>query len=116
MVFTCSYLYESKMKVLVLQSCPTLCDPVDRSLPDSSAHGILQARILERVAMPFCRGSPKPQNRTQSPALQADSSLSEPPYTGLYMSLTISQFIPPSRLLLGKHKFIFYTRGSISAL
>ena len=32
----------------VIQSCPTLCDPVDCSLPGSSLHGILQARILER--------------------------------------------------------------------
>ena len=39
--------------VLVAQSCPTLCDPVDRSLPGSSIHGILQARILEWVAISF---------------------------------------------------------------
>ena len=43
-----------------LQSCPTLCDPMDRSLPGSSVHGILQARILEWVAMPFSRGSSDP--------------------------------------------------------
>ena len=40
-----------------LQSCLTLCDPVDRSLPGSSVHGILQARILEWAAKPSCRGS-----------------------------------------------------------
>ena len=40
-----------------LQSCSILCDPVDHSLPGSSAHGILQTRILERVAMTFSRGS-----------------------------------------------------------
>ena len=40
----------------LLQSCLTLCDPMDCSLPDSSAHGILQARILEWVAMTFSRG------------------------------------------------------------
>ena len=39
-----------------LQSCLTLCDPMDYSLPGSSVHGILQARILEWVAMPSCRG------------------------------------------------------------
>ena len=38
---------------LVTQSCPTLCDPMGRNLPGSSGHGILQARILEWVAMPF---------------------------------------------------------------
>ena len=37
---------------LVTQSCPILCDPMDGSLPGSSVHGILQARILEWVAMP----------------------------------------------------------------
>ena len=36
-----------------VQSCPTLCDPVDYSLPGSCVHGILQARIMEWVAMPF---------------------------------------------------------------
>ena len=41
----------------LLQLCLTLCDPVDCSLRDSSAHGILQARILERVAIAFSRGS-----------------------------------------------------------
>jgi len=46
-----------EMKVLVAQSCPTLCDPMDCSLPGSSVHGILQARILEWVAIPFSRGS-----------------------------------------------------------
>ena len=48
---------EGKVKVKVIQSCLTLCDPVDCSLPGSSVHGIPQARILEWVAIPFCRGS-----------------------------------------------------------
>ena len=39
--------------VLVAQSCPTVCDPMDCSPPGSSVRGILQARILEWVAMPF---------------------------------------------------------------
>ena len=43
--------------VLVAQSCPTPCDPKDCSPPDSSVHGILQARILEWVAIPIFRGS-----------------------------------------------------------
>ena len=42
------------------------------SLPGSSVYGILQGRILEWVAYPFCRGSSQPRNRTWSPALQAD--------------------------------------------
>ena len=42
-----------KVKVLVPQSCLTLCDSIDCGLPGSSVHGILQARILEYVAIPF---------------------------------------------------------------
>ena len=41
----------------VAQSCPTLCDPMDCSLPGSSIHGIFQARVLEWVAISFTRGS-----------------------------------------------------------
>ena len=44
-------------KVLVAQSCSTLCDPMDCNPPGSSAHRILLARILEWVAIPFYRGS-----------------------------------------------------------
>ena len=52
------------MKVLVTQACPTLCSPVDCSLPGSSVHGILQAKILEWVAIPFSRGPSWPRNWT----------------------------------------------------
>ena len=48
---------KEKVKMLVTQSCPALCNPMDCSLPGSSVHGILQARILESVATPFSRGS-----------------------------------------------------------
>ena len=47
-----------------LQSCLTLFHPVDCSLPGSSVHGILQARILEWVAMPSSRGSSPPRDQT----------------------------------------------------
>jgi len=53
------------VKALVTQSCLTLCDPMDCSPPGSSVHGILQARILEWVAMPSSRGSSQPKDRTQ---------------------------------------------------
>ena len=46
----------------VAQSCPTLCNPMDCSLPGSSVHGILQARILEWVAISFSRGSSRPRD------------------------------------------------------
>ena len=45
------------MKVKVAQSCPTLCDPLNYTIPGSFVHGILQARIVEWVAIPFSRGS-----------------------------------------------------------
>ena len=60
--------------VLVTQSCPAICFPTDYSLPGSSTHGILQARILEWVAIPFSRGSSNPGVEPGSPTLQADSS------------------------------------------
>ena len=55
-----------KAKVSVSQSCPTLCDPIDYSLPGSSVHGIFQARILEWVAMPFSSESSQPREGTQA--------------------------------------------------
>ena len=48
-----------------LQSCPTLCDPMDCSPPGSSVQGILQARILEWVAISFSRGSYQPRDEIQ---------------------------------------------------
>ena len=54
-----------KWKVLVTQSCPTLHDPTDCSLPSSSVHGILQGRILECVFIPFYRGSSQTRDWSQ---------------------------------------------------
>ena len=54
-----------KAKVLVTQWWPSLCNTMDRSLPGSSVHGILQARILEWVPIPFSRGSALPRDWTQ---------------------------------------------------
>ena len=56
---------KSTVKVKVAQSCPSVCDPMDCSLPGSSVHGILQARMLEWVAIPFYRESSQPRDRTQ---------------------------------------------------
>ena len=49
----------------VAQSCLILCYPLNSSLPGSSVHGILQARILEWLAVPFSRGSSQSRNGTQ---------------------------------------------------
>ena len=65
--------------VLVILSCLTLCDPMDCSPPGSSVHGILQARILERVAISSSRRSSQPRDRTQVSHIAGDSLLSEPP-------------------------------------
>ena len=53
-----------KVKVLVAQWCLTLCDLMDCSPPGSSVHGILQARILDWVAISSSRGSSQPRDQT----------------------------------------------------
>ena len=63
---------------MLSQSCLTLCDTMNCSLPNSSVLGIRQARIPEWVAMPSSRGSSKPRDQPVSPAapiLQVDSLL-----------------------------------------
>ena len=57
----------------------TLCDPMDCSPSGSSVHGLLQARILEWVAIHFCTDRPEPGIELGSPALQAYSLPSKPP-------------------------------------
>ena len=61
------------MKIKVTQSCPTLCDPMNYTV-----HGILQARILEWVALPISKDLPNPGIKPRSPTLQADSFPVEP--------------------------------------
>ena len=60
-MFTAHFQSESE----VTRLCPTLCDPVDCSLPGSSIHGIFQARVLEWTAISFSRGSFRPKDRTR---------------------------------------------------
>ena len=55
-----------RVKEKVTQSCPTLCNPMD------TVHGILQARILKWVAVPFSRGSCQPRDQTQVSCTAAD--------------------------------------------
>ena len=57
---TTKYSHNAPVKVKVPQLCPALCDPMDYTV-----HGILQARILEWVAIPFSRGSSQARDRTQ---------------------------------------------------
>ena len=64
---------------LVAQSCPTLCGLWDCSPPDTSVHGIFQARILEWVSVSFSRGSFQPRMEPTSPALAGRFFTPEPP-------------------------------------
>ena len=59
--------------MLIAQLCLTLCEPIDCSPPGFSVHGILQARVLQRVAILFSRDLPNPGIEPGSPALQAGS-------------------------------------------
>ena len=68
--------FGKKKKALVAQICWTLHDPMDHSPLGSSVHGILQARILEWVAISFSTGCSWPRDQTQVFWLQADSFLS----------------------------------------
>ena len=56
--------FDIDIDIEVAQSCLTLCDPMDCSLPGSFLHGIFQARVLEWVAISFSRGSSQPSNQT----------------------------------------------------
>ena len=58
-------MFQCDVRAKSLQSCPTLCDPMNWGLPDSSVRGILQARILECVAISSFKGLFQPWNRTQ---------------------------------------------------
>ena len=73
-------LTEKKVKVKVRSLSPVqlFVTPWNSSLPGSSLHGILQARVLEWVAISFSRGSSRPRDRTRVSALQANALTSEP--------------------------------------
>ena len=87
----------SCMHAKSLHSCPTLCNPMACSPPGSSIHGILQARILEWVAMPSFMGSSQPRDQTQG-------SLMFPTLAGRFLPLA-----PPGKPLsiptLGQRPF-----------
>ena len=74
----------------VTQSCSTLCDPMDCSPPGSSVHWILQARVLEWVAMPSPRGSSRPRDQTVVSCTAGRFFTTEPPGQVLAPLLTPS--------------------------
>ena len=67
------------MKVLVAQSCLTLCNPMDCRPPGSSVHGIFQARILDWAAISFSRGPSWPRNQTHVSCTAGRFFTTEPP-------------------------------------
>ena len=73
----CVDLYNCLCECLVTQLCPTLWDPIDYDLPVSSVHGILQARILEWVAISTSRESSWPRDWTSVSCIAGDSLLTE---------------------------------------
>ena len=55
---------EKSCEELVIESCLILCNNIDCSLPGTTVHRISEARMLELVAFPFCRGTSQPRDRT----------------------------------------------------
>ena len=77
----------------VTQLCPTVCDPIDCSLPGSSVHGILQARILEWVAISFSRGSSQPRDITSISCLVGRFFTTEPPEKPIWHIWVINRLL-----------------------
>ena len=94
-------LKKRKKEVLVAQLCLTLCSPMDRSLPCSSVHRILQARTLQWVAIPFSRAFSRPSDRTQVSHIAGRFFLFWATREALFIAPTISTpnpfllFLPP---------------------
>ena len=84
---------ESEM--LVAQSCLTLCDPMDCSPPGSSVLGILQAGILEWVAIPFSKGSSRLGDQTRVSLIAGRYFTTEPPRKFLHRTLGRQNKIAP---------------------
>ena len=75
----CPQAFGMYMYMLVTHLCPTLCDPMDCGPPGSSVHGVLQARILEWVAISLFRGSSQPRDRTRVSYIAGRFFITEPP-------------------------------------
>ena len=103
------HLKKKKVKVLVVQLCLTLCDPTYCSPPGSSVcgTGILQARILECVAIPFSRRSSQPRNRTQVSCIAGRFFTiwvtREAPFTQTVLSPLITPTYPSSQRWFWPH-------------
>ena len=107
---------------LVTKLCPTLCNPMNCSPLDSSVHGISQARILERVAIFFSRGSSRTRDQTRVSCMTGRFFTTEPSgkprlyrkslffiyfiYGSIYLLNPYSQLILPT-FPFGNYKFEF---------
>ena len=79
------YLFDRVALYLVAQLCPTLCDPMDCSLPGSSLHGIFQVRILEWVSFP-------PSGDLSNPGIEPTSPVASALASGFFT------IVPPGKL------------------
>ena len=96
------YIQGACMLAKSLQSCPTLCDPMDCSPTGFSDHGTLQARTLEWIAMPSSRGSSRPRDRAPV-SRQADSLPLAPPEKSIakvHFSILLATKSFPRNILL----------------
>ena len=106
--------------MLLPQSWPTLCEPMDCSLPGSPVRGILQAKILEWLVFPSPRDRSDAGIKPGSPALQADSLPSEPPHV-IFKIYSLNMFqvynalllITINTLYLGSSEWINLIAGSV---
>ena len=92
------------MRAKSLQLCPTLCDPMDCSLPGSSVHGVSQARTVEWVVISFSRGPSWPRGGTEVSCLPGGFFTTEPPGNRVSIS-----FNSPS-MLWGRRHLLFYMK------
>ena len=96
---------KGKSESEVTQSCPTLCDPMDCSPPGSSIHGILQARVLEWVAIAFSTGLPVHHQLLEFTQTHSIESVIPSSHLILCCSLLLSP-IPPSIRLFSNESIL----------
>ena len=87
------YKTAEKVKVKLFSHVQLFGTPMDYSLSGFSVHRIFQARVPEWVAISFSRGSSQPRDRTRSPALQADTLPSEPPWALIKKKLSAKELM-----------------------
>ena len=102
---------QSESESEVAQSCLTLCNPMDCSLPGSSVHGIFQAIVLEWIAFSFSIGSSRPRDGIQVSRTVDDTLPSEPPRKS---DITHKHTQNPKRFSQEQGYFSFGERGKAS--